>query len=125
MLSIILTIILSLLISFLVTLDASPVTMRFGDTTLTAVPLFLVVFYSLIVGAILASITTIVNLITSKLTIMGKNSDLKKSYKVSDKLQEKNIKLEEEKTNLKEQLKEAKPDRKLPFSFNFGQKDQK
>lgn len=125
MLSIILTIILSLAIAFLVTLDASPVNLRFGDITLTTVPLFLVVFYSLIVGALLASITTIVNLITSKLTIMGKNSDLKKSYKVSDKLQEKNIKLEEEKTSLKEQLKEAKPARKLPFSFKFGQKAQK
>ena len=125
MLSIILTIVLSLAISFVVTIDSSPVTLRFGDTTLSEIPLFFVVFYSLIVGAILASITTIVNLITSKLTIMGKNRDLKKSYKVSDKLQEKNIKLEEEKSSLKEQLKEAKPNKKLPFSFNIGQKTQK
>lgn len=125
MLSIVLTIILSLAISFVVTMDANPVTLRFGDTTLSAIPLFFVVFYSLIVGAILASITTIVNLITSKLTIMGKNRDLKKSYKISDKLQEKNIKLEEEKTSLKEQLKEVKPGKKLPFSFNIGQKAQK
>ncbi len=104
MLSIILTIILSLAIAFIVTLDSSPVTLRFGETTLSGVPLFLVVFYSLIVGALLASITTIVNLITSKLTIMGKNRDLKKSYKSSDKLQDKVNKLEEEKELLKEQV---------------------
>ncbi len=125
MLSILLTIILSVVIAFLATMDSSPVNLRFGDTTLTAVPLFLVVFYSLIVGALLASITTIVNLITSKMTIMGKNSDLKRSYKISDKLQEKNIKLEEEKSNLKDKLKETQPAKKFPFSLNLGQKVQK
>ncbi len=107
MLSIILTIILSLAIAFIVTLDSSPVTLRFGETTLSGVPLFLVVFYSLIIGALLASITTIVNLITSKLTIMGKNRDLKKSYKSTGKLQDKVNKLEEEKSSLKEQIKQS------------------
>ena len=57
--------------------------------------------------------------------IFGKNSDLKKSYKISDQLQEKINKLEEEKSNLKEQLKDVQPNRKLPFSFKIGQKDQK
>jgi len=52
--------------------------------------------------------TTIVNLITSKLTIMGKNSDLKKSYKASDQLQEEVNKLEEEKSILKEKLKDSR-----------------
>ena len=108
MLSIILTIILSLAISFLLTLDSSPVTLRFGETTLSGIPLFFVVFASLIIGALLASVTTIVNLITSKLTIMGKNSDLKKSYKATDQLQEKVDKLEEEKSILKEQLKDSR-----------------
>lgn len=125
MLSIVLIFILSIAISFLVTLDSSAVTLHFGDTILSDIPLFFVVFYSLIIGALLASVTTIVNLITSKLTIMGKNSDLRKSYKVSDKLQKNVNKLEEEKSNLKEKLKEAKPARKLPFSFNIGQKAQK
>lgn len=74
---------------------------------------------------ILASVTTIKNLIESKLTIFGQKSDLNKSYKISDKLQEKIDKLEEEKLNLKEQVKDAKPGRKFPFSFKIGQKDQK
>lgn len=106
MLSIILIIILSVAISFLVTLDSSLVALRFGDTVLSGIPLFFVVFASLIIGALLASVTTIVNLITSKLTIMGKNSDLKKSFKETDKLQDKVNKLEEEKLVLREQIKE-------------------
>lgn len=104
MLSIILIIVLSLAISFVTTLDSSKVTLRFGETILEGIPLFYVVFCALIVGVLLASVTTIVNLITSKLTIMGKNSDLKKSYKSSDKLQEKVDKLEDDRLALKEQI---------------------
>lgn len=113
MLSIFLIIILSVAISFLVTLDSSLVTLRFGDTVLSAVPLFFVVFASLIIGALLASVTTIVNLITSKLTIMGKNSDLKKSFKSADKLQGKVNKLEEEKLVLKVQAGEMAHPKKV------------
>ena len=110
MLSIVLTIILSLAISFLLTLHSSPATLRFGETTLSGIPLFFVVFVSLIMGALLASITTIVNLIKSKLAIMGKNSDLKKSHEATSQLQEKVNKLEEEKSILKEQLKDSQTD---------------
>jgi len=106
MLSIIIIIILSLGISFITTLDSTPVNLRFGDTILSAIPLFYVVFCALIIGAILASVKTIVNLITAKLTIMGKNSDLKKSYKSSDKLQEKLDKLELDNLELKDKIKE-------------------
>ncbi len=113
MLSIILTIILSVMASFLVTLDSSPVTLRFGETILVGIPLFFVVFASLLVGAIFASVTTIVNLMTSKLTIMGKNSDLKKSYKETDQLREKVDQLEEEKLALKEKNKEEVHPRKV------------
>lgn len=106
MLAIILSTILAVIISFLVTMDAGSVSLYFGTTTLSGIPLFFVVFVSIIIGALLASVTTIVNLITSKLTIMGKNSDLKKSYKSADQLQEKVNKLEIEKSALKEQIKE-------------------
>lgn len=113
MLVIISIIILSLLISFLTTLDSSPVNLRFGETTLSGIPLFFVVFVALIIGAILASVKIIVNLITSKLTIMGKNSDLRKSYKTTDQLQEKVNKLEDEKLSLKEQIKELAHPKKV------------
>lgn len=106
MLAIILTIILSLMISFMFTLDSSSVSLRFRETTISGIPLFYVVFAALIIGALLASVTTIVNLITSKLTIMGKNSDLKKSYKTTDELEAKVNKLEGEKLVLKEEIRE-------------------
>jgi len=104
------------------TMDASTVTLNFGYSTISGIPLLYVVFGSMIIGVLLASVTTIVNLITSKLTIMVKNSDLKKSYKVSDKLQNNVNRLEEEKYNLKEKLKEVQPKRRLPFSFKIGQR---
>lgn len=106
MLTILLITILSLVASFVFTLDSSPVNLRFGDMVFSGIPLFFVVFTALLVGAILASVKIIVNLITSKLTIMGKNSDLKKSYKTTDQLLGKIDKLEEEKLMLKEQIKE-------------------
>ncbi len=106
MLSLILTLVLSLLISFLFTLDASPTTLHLGTTTISEIPLFYVVLASIIIGVLLASVTTIVTMIKAKLTIFAKNSDLKKSYETVEQLQEKIDKLEEEKTTLKEKLKE-------------------
>ena len=113
MLAIILTIILAVIISFLVTMDASSVNLYFGTTTLSGIPLFFVVFVSIIIGVLLTSVTTIKNLIESKLTIFGKNSDLRKSYKSADHLQEKVNKLEIEKSALKEQIKELANTRKV------------
>jgi biopolymer transport protein ExbB/TolQ len=68
----------------------------------------IVVFASIIIGMFLASVTTIKNLIESKLKIFGQKSDLKKSYKATGQLQEKVNKLEEEKSILKEQLKDSR-----------------
>lgn len=108
MLSFIFTLILSLMISFLFTLDAEPATLHIGTTTISQIPLFFIVFVSIIIGVLLGSVTTIVNQIKSKLTILGKNSDLKKSYKREDKQQEKIDKLEEEKVTLKEKAEELR-----------------
>lgn len=62
----------------------------------------------MVIGVLLASVTTIINLIKAKLTIFGKNKDLKKSYQTQDEQQEKIDKLEEEKTTLKEKAKELR-----------------
>ncbi|MEX2028804.1 MAG: hypothetical protein WD988_04880 [Candidatus Curtissbacteria bacterium] len=108
MLSIIFTLIIALLISFLATMDASPATLYLGTTTIENIPLFYIVLGAMVIGVLLASVTTIINLIKSKLTIFGKNSDLKKSYQTLDQQQEKIEKLEEEKVVLKEKLKEPR-----------------
>lgn len=112
MLGLILSIIFASIISFLVTMDASSANLYLGTAAFLDIPLFFVVLASMIIGMILASVTTIKNLITSKLTIMGKNSDLKKSYKSSDELQGKVNKLEEENLVLKEQTKEQADSKK-------------
>lgn len=112
MLFFILSLILAIVIAFLFTLDANPATLHIGTTTLADVPLFYIVFVSIVIGVLLGSVTTIVNLIKSKLTIVGKNSDLKKSYETTEQLQEKVETQEEEKTVLKEQIKELKSTKK-------------
>lgn len=96
MLIVFLNIIVSLILAYLVTEDASYATIHLGATTLYNVPLFWIVFSSMIVGMFLSSATTIKNLIETKLTIFGKNDDLKKAYKKADALQSKVDKLEEE-----------------------------
>lgn len=108
MLAIILSIILAVIISFLISMDASSATLYFGTTALSEIPMFFVVFASIIIGMLLTSITTIKNLIESKLTIFGQRRDLKKSYKTADDLHLKLDKLEEENLELKEQIKELK-----------------
>lgn len=105
MLTFILTIIVALFFSFILTLDATPATLYLGTSILADVPMFYVVFVSIIFGVLIASGINIIKLIQSKLTIFGKNRDLKNLNKTAERLQEKNTELETEKTVLKEKLK--------------------
>ena len=125
MLSVFLTIILALLISFLVTMDSSSSTLYWGTTTLSGIPLFYIVFASIVIGALLSSVTTIKNVIESKLTVFGKNRDLNKSFKTVEQQQAQIDKLEEEKSALGEQLKELTSNRKSSTSSKEVQKDPK
>ncbi len=113
MLVIILTIIAGIVVSYLLTLEASLATIHIGTATFSEIPMFFVVFVAILIGMLLSSVTTIKNLIESKLTIFGQRRDLKKSYKTTDELLLKIDKLEEEKLLLKEQIKElAHPNKK-------------
>lgn len=105
MLTFVLTIIFAFLFSFITTLDASRATLYLGATTLAGIPMFYVVFVSTIFGVLLASGTNIIKLIQSKLTIFGKDNDLKKLNKTAEDLQGKIDKLEAEKAALEEKLK--------------------
>lgn len=71
---------------------------------MTNIPLFYVVFTSVIFGVLLASGTNLIKLFQSKLTIFGKDNDLKKINRTAEALQEKIDKLEIEKAVLKEKL---------------------
>lgn len=104
MLTFVLTLIFAFLFSFIFTIDASHATLYLGATTLVNIPMFYVVFTSVIFGVLLASGTNLIKLIQSKLTIFGKNNDLKKLNKTTEELQDKIDKLEAEKAVLKEKL---------------------
>jgi len=105
MLTFVLTIIFAFLFSFIFTIDASQATLYLGATTLANIPMFYVVFTSIIFGVLLASGTNVIKLIQSKLTIFGKDNDLKKLNRAAKELEEKIDKLEVEKTVLEEKLK--------------------
>jgi|SRR5579872_2901370 len=109
MLVAILTLIVSIVVSYLVTKDASLVTLHLGASTLYQIPLFFVVFASIVLGMLFASVTIIKNLIVSKLRIFGQNNDLEKSYKAADDLHLKVAALEKENLKLKEQIKKSGP----------------
>lgn len=111
MLTFVLTIIFAFLFSFIFTIDSSRATLYLGATTLANIPMFYVVFVSVIFGVLLASGTNVIKLIQSKLTIWGKDHDIKKINSTAEELQEKIDKLEAEKATLKAKLK-SPPDRK-------------
>lgn len=113
MLVIILSAIVGLVVAYLVTEEASYATIHLGRSILYEIPMFYVVFVSIIVGMLLASLNTIKNLIESKLTIFGQKNDLKKSYKAADELLLKVDKLEEENSALKAEIKELTHPKKV------------
>ncbi len=106
LLTIILTLAVSLVVAYLATQNATLVTLRFGDTVLADIPLFFVVLISIIFGALIASVVTIVNMVKSKWTIFGQKGQLKKSYKTTGELQQRVNQLEGENSTLREQIKE-------------------
>ena len=112
MLTIVLTLIIALVFSFLLTDGAPATTINLGASTLYNIPLFWVVFAAIVIGILLASVTTLKNIVLSKLVLFGQRIDLKKSNKTVEELEAKVNKLEEEKLKLKEELKEQGSSRK-------------
>lgn len=106
MLTIILTLVVSLIVAYLATQNATLVTLHFGESILADIPLFFVVLFSIIFGALLASVVTIINLIKSKLTIFGQKGQLRKSYETVDELKQRVSQLEGENSTLRDQIKE-------------------
>ena len=109
---IILALIVSLLVAFVATQNASLVTLRFGQSTLADMPLFFVVLVSILIGVLVASVVTIINLIKSKWTISGQKSELKKTYNTVGELKGRVAELEDENATLREQITELAPRKK-------------
>ena len=104
MLAIITTLVISLILAFIATQNSSLVTLNLGSTTLSNIPLFFVVLASILAGFLVGSIITVINLIKSKLTILGQKGQLKKTYKTVEELQGRVNEVEEENSTLKEQI---------------------
>lgn len=102
--TIIITLLLSIIIAFLATQNSTLVTLNLGSTTLSNIPLFFVVLASILVGFLVASISTVVNMIKSKLTILGQKGQLKKTYKTVDELQGRVEELEDQNLTLRDQI---------------------
>jgi len=109
MLTIIFTLVVSLIVAFIATQNATLVTLRLGGATFADTPLFFVVLVSILVGTLVASIVSLINLIQSKLTIFGQKNALNKSHQTVEQLQQRVGQLEEENTTLKDQIKEISP----------------
>lgn len=109
MLTIIITLVISLIVAFLATQNATLVTLHLGEATLADIPLFFVVLISILVGVLVASVISLINLVKSKLTIFGQKSALKKSYKTVDELERRVLQLEGENSTLRDQIKELSP----------------
>ncbi len=112
MLTIILALIASLVVAYLATQNASLVSLQLGAMTLSQIPLFFVVLASILVGVLVASVVTVLNLIKSTLKISGQKSELKKSYNTVGELKGRVSELEEENKILKEQIHQLAPSTK-------------
>lgn len=109
MLTIIASLVFALVVAFLATQNSSLVTLNLGSTTLYNIPLFFVVLVSILVGTLVASVVTVINLIKSKIAFAGQKGALKKSYNTVDELKTRVSQLEGENSTLKEQIKELSP----------------
>lgn len=113
MVVIILALIASLVVAYVATQNATLVTLQLGGTTLSNIPLFFVVLASILVGVLVASVITIINLIKSNLTIFGQKNELKKSYNTVGELRGRVSELEGENATLREQIEQLAPKKKL------------
>lgn len=109
MLTIVLALLVSFVLAFLATQNASLVSLQLGSVSFTEIPLFFVVLGSILVGVLVSSVVTVINIIKSKLTISGQKSELKKTYNTVGELRGRVLELEDENKILKEQIEQLAP----------------
>lgn len=114
MLTIFLALSVSLVAAFFATQSSTTVSLTLGDIALTNIPLFFVVLVSILIGMLVASVVTVINLIKSKLTIFGQKNELKKSYNTVSELRGRVSELEGENMTFREQIQQLAPRKKVP-----------
>lgn len=103
---IIIVIVLSLIFAFFATQNTSGVTLRIGATMLVNLPLYLVVLGSLLVGFLISWIFSLIDSLSSKFTIHGKDSTIKQTKKTVVDLTKKVHQLELENAKLETELRD-------------------
>lgn len=99
-------------IAYFATQNTSLVTLHFGPYTLLNIPLYLVVTATLLLGLLLAWIFSLVNSLSSKITLHGKESKIKAAEKTIVELTKQIHQLELENVRLKEKSGEEEYDSK-------------
>ena len=79
MLTIIFSLIVGSLLVYISRFNFQPVSLNFGFTVFSGVPLFYVIVGSLLIGLILSYLMYIVNSISNSFVLRGKNGEIKKN----------------------------------------------
>lgn len=105
MLTLIAVVLMSFLFAYFSTQNTGGVSLHLGNSTWRNVPLYLIALGSLLIGVIISWLISLVDILSSKLTLLGKDSTIKQTkHTIGDltkkvhQLELENAKLESEKT---------------------------
>ncbi|CAN5287453.1 hypothetical protein BH10PAT1_BH10PAT1_5930 [soil metagenome] len=107
MIAIILVIVFGIFFSFFATKNSAPVSLNLGGHIINPVPLYLVILISIAIGVAVVGFIYLVRILSDKLTLSKKKSELKNTKEEVTDLNKQVHKLELENIKLKTQLGEA------------------
>ena len=107
MLTLIFLVLLGFLMAFFATENTLPVNLTIAGNILTGVPLFVIVMASLLLGIVISWLIHLINTISSEITLMGKETELKTAINTIEALRKKNRELEVATAELKNEVKET------------------
>lgn len=113
MIALVLLIIFGAGVAFFTLQNTTPVTLTLAQTTFKNVPLFLVMIGSLLTGVLIAGVIYVVQLLSSSLTIWGKDKKIKAAETQTGELLKKVHQLELENERLKKDQGIAADDKSL------------
>jgi len=113
MATLIITVLLGLVMAFFATQNTGVITLHFFSYTFEKIPTYVVVIGALLIGLVLSWIISLINDITTGMTIRGKESKIKDYKKENAELVKKNHQLELENTRLAEQTDAPTDDKSL------------
>lgn len=101
MLVLIVGVIFGLVVGYFATQNTTPVTIELGQYVIKELPLYVVIVGSLLVGLFIAWILYIARTVSSRVTIYGKDTEVRKARRTVADLEQRCRELEEENGRLK------------------------